>query len=879
MKQGSGFGFQRSGGVPGQGKPLALPVRQVSASRCRISNFEFRISDLRSCLAAICFSVGTTVVAGPFADANGSADEPKVAHNDPGIVAWATGWADYVPGANCDATWQTPEKALGPAGDGQLDGLMDIVCLGDGGRIAMTFDHPIHDGEGWDFAVFENSFSDNFLELAFVEVSTDGVTFVRFDNCSRTPAPVTAFGTMDPSNIAGLAGKYKGGFGLGFDLAALAGKIEVTSGQVRLNEIHFVRIVDIVGDGNTLDQRSAAWRAAHGPNGPIYDPYPTNGSAGFDLDAVGVRHLVMPGFRVSATELAVAEAGGEEAFTVVLTAPPDRDVVLNLASSQETLATATPPTLTFTTGNWFTPQAVTVVGIDNASVGDHAPVTVTVTVNAAASDPEFAALDAQAVAVSVVNDDFTLTLTVVGDGLLDVGLGDHVLGTHNQPFAIAATPDDGHLFHGWTVTATGANFATDKQLVIAGLAADLALTANFAAYHRLSYAASAGGSLSGPLLQTVIHGQDATPVEATADAGHHLVTWSDGLPAALRHDTGVTADLAVTATFAINEYTVTFRTDGTRGPTVNGLAEVSFTVSHGDGCPPVTAAATPAGLEFTGWSGGTITMDNPLTLTHVTADLTIIANFGRRVAVGSVFEVLSEQVFGRDEDFMAKPKILATFTHPVTGKPGKATVKLLTKASAKDPQGVIGVEWSKAIRLGNMKALTAAQKAGTGAAAWLASDPAPQAVLDIDLAVSIKQGDPVIVGQPLFRAMLPPPAIAAITPGPDDAKGNPAWLLTGSWFGIKLPKAYREVAVPGKAGGSVVIKRQKLKVVKPTADHPSYVGHRHLDGKDKPACMDPATGESALVVLVPPAPKTGNPGDIVIDNGVGIAAVAPGEKE
>ncbi len=817
-------------------------------------------------------------MAGPFAGASGSADEPKVPHNHPEIVAWATGWNDYVVGANCDVTWQTPEKALGPAGDGQLDGLLDIVCLGDGGRIAMTFDRPVRDGTGWDFAVFENSFSDTFLELAFVEVSTDGVTYVRFDSCSLTPAAIGSYGTIDPSNIAGLAGKYKGGCGLGFDLAALAGESEVTSGQVRLNEIRFVRIVDIVGDGTTLDQRSAAWRAAHGPDGPIYDPYPTSGSAGFDLDAVGVRHLAMPGFALSETELTVAEAGGEAAFTVVLAGPPDRDVVLNPASAHETLASATPPTLTFTPADWFTPQAVTVTGIDNVTVGDHAPVTVTVAVNAAASDPEFAALAAQAVAVNVVNDDFTLTLAVNGGGGIDAGAGDHVLGSHNQPFTIAATPSAGHLFLGWTLTATGADFTTDNPLVISGLGADLALTANFAPYGRLSYAAGPGGSLSGALLQTVIHGQDATPVEAVPDAGHHFVAWSDGLLVAARQDQSVTGDLAVTATFAINEYTVTFRTDGTEGATVNGAGAVSFTVAHGDTCSPVTATAPP-GLEFTGWSGGAVGMDNPLTVTGIAADLTIVANFARRVAVGSVFEVASGQVFDPDQNFAARPKILATFTHPLTGKPGKATAKILTKASAKDPQGVIGVEWSKAIRLGNLKALAAAQKAGTGAAAWLAGDPAPQATLDIDLAVSIKQGNTVISGQPLFRAMLPPPAIAAIAPGPDDPKGHATWLISGTWFGTKPPKAYREVTVPGKTEGSVVIKRQKLRVVKPTADHPSYDGHRHLDGKDKPACMDPATGESALAVLVPPAPKTGIPGDIVIDNGVGLATVPIGEKE
>ena len=63
---------------------------------------------------------------------------------------WATGYRDYVIGTYCtSATYQDPQKALGPAkGDSY-----DIVCLGNGGSITLTFDIPICDGEGADFAV------------------------------------------------------------------------------------------------------------------------------------------------------------------------------------------------------------------------------------------------------------------------------------------------------------------------------------------------------------------------------------------------------------------------------------------------------------------------------------------------------------------------------------------------------------------------------------------------------------------------------------------------------------------------------------------------------------------------------------------------------
>ena len=59
----------------------------------------------------------------------------------------------------------------------QKAGLNGVVSLGDGGIAILTFSNPIVNGTGFDFAVFENSFNDFFLELAFVEASSDGVHY------------------------------------------------------------------------------------------------------------------------------------------------------------------------------------------------------------------------------------------------------------------------------------------------------------------------------------------------------------------------------------------------------------------------------------------------------------------------------------------------------------------------------------------------------------------------------------------------------------------------------------------------------------------------------------------------------------------------------
>ena len=225
-----------------------------------------------------CFIVmfASAAAAGPYAPAAGKAGSTAVSMNDPAFIDWASGWADYIPGDNLASTWTNPQKALGPAEGTSFE----VVSLGSGGSITMTFDPPLSNGLGWDFAIFENSFSDTFLELAYVEVSSDGVHFIRFDNDSLTVDPVGGFGATDPTNIDGFGGKYRQGFGTPFDLADLSTKDDVLDGLVKLNEIGYVRIIDIIGDGTFFDTSGDV----------IWDPYPTAQSAGFDLDAVGVRY-------------------------------------------------------------------------------------------------------------------------------------------------------------------------------------------------------------------------------------------------------------------------------------------------------------------------------------------------------------------------------------------------------------------------------------------------------------------------------------------------------------------------------------------------------------------------------------------------------------
>ena len=82
------------------------------------------------------------------------------------------------------------------------------------------------------------------------------------------------------------------------------------------------------------------------------------------------------------------------------------------------------------------------------------------------------------------------------------------------------------------------------------------MTASFAIdTFTLDYTAGAGGSLTGNAAQVVDYGTDGTAVEAVANTGYHFVKWSDDSTANPRTDTSVTANIAVTASFAIDTFT------------------------------------------------------------------------------------------------------------------------------------------------------------------------------------------------------------------------------------------------------------------------------------------------------------------------------------
>lgn len=224
-------------------------------------------------------------------------------------------WVNTTTGSN-RAYYGIPEYATGKADDST------VVSLGDGGIATLTFPGTIFNGPGPDFAVFENALTDTFLELAFVEVSSDGINYFRFPCTSLTNpnVQVPSFGSVDATKIDNLAGKYHSGFGTPFDLDTLRN----TEG-LDIDKISHIRVIDAVG---CIQPQYATYDALGNPVNDLW-PTPFN-TSGFDLDAVGAVYFIPQGIEGNdkADLISVNPNPASDYFTINLPSAENFDVTV-----------------------------------------------------------------------------------------------------------------------------------------------------------------------------------------------------------------------------------------------------------------------------------------------------------------------------------------------------------------------------------------------------------------------------------------------------------------------------------------------------------------------------------------------------------------------
>jgi len=172
-----------------------------------------------------------------------------------------------------------------PVGGGTDHGSTDVVSLGSGGSIIVSFaPNAIVDGPGPDFIVFENAFwiggnaNNIYAEPAEVSVSDDGTTWTPFP-CTPVIDPAASDGTgVAPpyGSCAGWQVVYSApGNGISPVDPATAGGLALDLAAVGVTRARYVKIVD-----KTLE---ACPEAGPKPN--------TNG---FDLDAISIVNAELP---------------------------------------------------------------------------------------------------------------------------------------------------------------------------------------------------------------------------------------------------------------------------------------------------------------------------------------------------------------------------------------------------------------------------------------------------------------------------------------------------------------------------------------------------------------------------------------------------------
>jgi hypothetical protein len=204
--------------------------------------------------------------AGADAASSDGANDVVEAASDAG--AFVTGVVSFEAGA-CSGFGASamPQIVEGPpVGGGTSQGSTDVVSLGVGGSIVLSFaPNAIIDGDGADFVVFENAFdvggnsSNVYAEPGEVSVSDDGATWFTYP-CTATagnPPYGQCAGVHPVTSPPAAPTDYPACGGDAFDLADLG-----------LTHARYVRIVDHSGETCT----------------------PPQNSAGFDLDAIVILH-------------------------------------------------------------------------------------------------------------------------------------------------------------------------------------------------------------------------------------------------------------------------------------------------------------------------------------------------------------------------------------------------------------------------------------------------------------------------------------------------------------------------------------------------------------------------------------------------------------
>ena len=222
--------------------------------------------------------------------------------------------------------------------------------------------------------------------------------------------------------------------------------------------------------------------------------------------------------------------------------------------------------------------------------------------------------DKVATATFAVNE-YTLTYTAEADGSI-AGDSSQTVAHGGDGTTVTAVPAPGYHFDQWS---DGVLTASRRDV---NLTTNVSVLASFAIneYTLTTRVESHGLVMRWPDQSLYDHGASVVLI-ALADTGNSFTGWSGDVtgsdnPTTLTMD----SDKVVTATFALNEYILTYMA----GPNGSVVGDATQTVTHGiDG---TTVTAVPAsGHDFIMWSDGVLTASRRET--NVVANVSVLASF------------------------------------------------------------------------------------------------------------------------------------------------------------------------------------------------------------------------------------------------------------
>jgi len=157
------------------------------------------------------------------------------------------------------------------------------------------------------------------------------------------------------------------------------------------------------------------------------------------------------------------------------------------------------------------------------------------------------------ITASFAADEHALTVTVIGSGSVSKN-PDQATYHYGDMVELTATPDAGWTFTGWS----GGFTSTDNPATVI-VNGSVSVTANFVQNeYVLTVDVVGSGSVSKNPDQATYHYGDMVELTATPDTGYSFSAWSGGATGSDNPvSVTIAGDTAVTATFTINQYTLT----------------------------------------------------------------------------------------------------------------------------------------------------------------------------------------------------------------------------------------------------------------------------------------------------------------------------------